>query len=130
MITPESIAAAGSEAAHQTALFCAISQHEIKAKYPELALAFHVPNGGARDKRTAASLKAQGVKAGVWDIFLPVPGGAFKNGLWLELKVKPNKLTPEQQDFYYAMQPYNYDWLVAYTWREAFDKLISYLGDR
>ena len=44
-------------------------------------------NGGKRDKRTAASLKAQGVKAGVPDIliFTPPPSG-IGTGLALELK--------------------------------------------
>lgn len=44
-------------------------------------------NGGKRDKRTAAGLKAQGVKAGVPDIliFTPPPTGVG-SGLALELK--------------------------------------------
>lgn len=131
---PEDIAKAGTEHAHQVALFCAISQPDIQAKYPELMLAFAIPNGGKRDARTAAMLKAEGVKAGVWDVFLPVPAINSANwkfhGLWLEMKVKPNRLTPEQTDFYHAMQPYNFDWLVAYTWQEAFNKMLAYLGPR
>lgn len=127
MLNPDLIAKAGTEHAHQTALFCAISQPDIQAKYPELMLAFAIPNGGKRDARTAAMLKAEGVKAGVWDIFLPVPVGEY-HGMWLELKVKPNKLTTEQGEFYQAMQPYGFDWFVAYTWREAFDKMLSYLA--
>lgn len=133
---PAKIALAGSESAHQTALFCAISQPEIQAKYPELMLAFAIPNGGMRDKITAGKLKAEGVKAGVWDIFLPVPSAALLNcvpcvpvfhGLFIEMKVKPNKLTTEQGEFYQAMQQYRFDWFVAYTWQEAFDKMIGYV---
>lgn len=33
------------------------------ARYPELELLYHIPNGGKRDARTAANLKRQGVKA-------------------------------------------------------------------
>jgi hypothetical protein len=138
MLTPEKIAASGSEHAMQVALFMAISQPEIQAKYPELMLAFAIPNGGKRDARTAAMLKAEGVKAGVWDIFLPVTSGpkselpnyGVYRGLWVEMKAGKNKTTPEQRDFYYALQPYQFDWFVAYTWREAFDKMIAYLGPR
>lgn len=135
---PAKIALAGTEHAHQVALFCAISQPEIQAKYPELMLAFAIPNGGKRDARTAAMLKAEGVKAGVWDIFLPIPKLysprdliTYKfHGLWIEMKVKPNRPTQEQLYFFHAMQPYGFDWFVAYTWREAFDKMIAYLGPR
>lgn len=126
---PAKIALSGSEHAHQVALFCAISQPEIQAKYPELMLAFAIPNGGMRDKITAGRLKAEGVKSGVWDIFLPVPIRPF-NGLWIEMKVRPNKLTSEQHEWYCKLAPYGYDWFVAYTWQEAFDKMIAYIGVR
>ena len=46
-----------------------------EAARPELALLFAVPNGGRRDKVTAGRLKAEGVKAGVLDIWLPVARG-------------------------------------------------------
>lgn len=36
---------------------------------------FHIPNGGRRDKREAASLKRQGVKPGVPDLFVPTRSG-------------------------------------------------------
>lgn len=56
-------------------------------KYPELDLMFHIPNGGKRGKAEAARFKAEGVKAGVPDIFFPKakwietkrPGGGFDN---------------------------------------------------
>lgn len=40
---------------------------------PELAWIHAIPNGGLRDKRTAAMLKAEGVKRGIPDVFLPLP---------------------------------------------------------
>lgn len=52
---------------------------------PEVDMLFHVPNGGSRDRREAARLKAQGVRAGVPDLCLPVPSGAY-HGLFIELK--------------------------------------------
>lgn len=36
-----------------------------ESEHPELALLFHIPNGGTRNKREAGRLKAAGVKAGV-----------------------------------------------------------------
>lgn len=54
-------------------------------KYPELRLMYHIPNGGARSKATAGRLKAEGVKAGVPDICLPVSRDGY-HGLYIELK--------------------------------------------
>ena len=44
-------------------------------KHPELRFMYHVPNGGRRNAREAAMLKAEGVKAGVPDIVLPAARG-------------------------------------------------------
>lgn len=54
-------------------------------RHPELRLLFAVPNGGYRPPKTAAILKATGVKSGVPDICLPVPRGEY-HGLYIELK--------------------------------------------
>ena len=55
------------------------------AVYPELELMFAIPNGGLRHKKTAHTLKAEGVKAGVPDIFLPAPHAGY-NGMFIEMK--------------------------------------------
>ena len=47
------------------------------AETPVLRLMFAIPNGGARDAITGAILKAEGVKPGVPDVFLPVASGPF-----------------------------------------------------
>jgi hypothetical protein len=58
----------------------------FRARYPHLAgVFFAIPNGGRRDKVTAARLKDEGVVAGVPDLFLAVPHDG-KAGLWLEMK--------------------------------------------
>lgn len=44
---------------------------------------FHVPNGGKRDYLTAAILQGMGVRRGVADLGLLLPGGRTA---WLELK--------------------------------------------
>jgi hypothetical protein len=56
---------------------------------PRYALAakrtFAIPNGGKRSRGEAGKLKAEGVKAGVSDVFCALPVGA-KHGLFLEMK--------------------------------------------
>lgn len=59
---------------------------------------FHVPNGGQRHTAVAAKLKGQGVKAGVLDLFLPVPRFG-RHGLWIEMKTATGTLSKSQKDW-------------------------------
>lgn len=73
-----------------------ITWAHLNAKaWPELALLFAVPNGGYRPPRTAAKLAAEGVRAGVPDVLLPVARGGWI-GLALEFKRPGGKLSPAQ----------------------------------
>lgn len=125
MLTPEELAACGSESGHQKALFAWLAQ---QTDYPELKLAFAIPNGGLRDKVTAARLKAEGAKAGVWDIFLPVPRGHW-HGLFIEMKVGNNSLTDPQREFAEKLVGY-YAFIVCYSWEEARTVMINYRAIR
>jgi hypothetical protein len=65
---------------------------------------FHVPNGELRDKRSAAKLRAMGVRAGVADLIFiwnaPVHGDPRRvRILFLELKAPGRKETPLQTLF-------------------------------
>jgi hypothetical protein len=82
-MTPEQLAKSGSEDALQMALFAALNDKILRLKiWPNaenLALAeklrwvHAIPNGGHRHKAVAGKLKATGAKAGVLDVFCPVP---------------------------------------------------------
>ena len=97
-----------------------------RKKYPELELLFHVPNGGKREKREAASLKKEGVKAGVPDLILPVArGGHF--GLYIELKVGRNKPSNLQIEWIENLKKQGYFVKVCYGWIEASETIINYL---
>jgi hypothetical protein len=122
--TPEQLARSGSEAAHQTALFAwaALSCY----RWPELAYLFAVPNGGTRNKVEAGFLKAQGVRSGVPDIFLPVARWGC-HGLWIEMKVGNNKPSDNQKNWIKALQAHGYAVVVAYSWIQAKDYIIQYL---
>lgn len=133
-ITPEQLARAGTEHAHQCALFCWAALPDVRAKYPQLEWMFAIPNGGERNIRVAGQLKAEGVKAGVLDIFLPVPkitqflSTTFtKHGLFIEMKVKPNKPTEEQDKFACAVYMLGYETHLCYSWEDARDKIVDYL---
>ena len=61
-----------------------------------LGLPFYaVPNGGYRRKSEAARLKAEGVRAGVPDLCVPVARGGY-HSLYIEMKAGKGKPTEEQ----------------------------------
>lgn len=97
---------------------------------PELSLMFAVPNGGKRDYVTAARMKAEGVKAGVPDVFLPVARGGY-HGLWLELKAGKNTVSPDQLAWHnaLAMQGYRVE-TVRDDWQAAQRIIEGYLLNR
>lgn len=145
-ITPEQLAACGTEHGHQCALFCwaaSLNQHG----WPEaVRLMFAIPNGGQRGdgtKRGAAiaggRLIAEGVKAGVPDIMLPVPVARTLSfcgyhGLFIEMK-RPKSVgkrkgitQTEQSDFAKQLETQGYKCVVAYGWEQARDAIKDYLG--
>ena len=95
-------------------------------QYKELELFHHIPNGGKRDARTAASLKREGVKAGIPDLCLPVPRGSF-HGLYIELKVGKNKTTAKQNEWIKNLNEQGYCVEVCYGWLEAKEVIEKYL---
>lgn len=114
-----------SEHREQAALFKWAKLNE--RKHPELALMFAVPNGGHRHIFVARKLKAEGVKAGVPDICLPVPRGDYA-GLWIELKVKGNKPTEVQRQWHKNLADAGHRVEVCYSWSEAKNAILYYLG--
>ena len=79
---PLNVAGALSESQEQQSLFS--WWNWSCSRWPD-AVMFAVPNGGWRSLRTAARLKAEGVLAGVPDIFLAAPRGS-SHGLFVEMK--------------------------------------------
>lgn len=65
-------------------------------RWPELALLFAIPNGGARSAITGARMRDEGVKPGVPDLFLPVARGRY-HGLFIEMKRRRGDGPDDQQ---------------------------------
>lgn len=96
-------------------------------KYPELGLLFHIPNGGKRGKAEAARFKAEGVKAGVPDLFLPVARGKY-HGLFIELKrYNGGRVSKFQRSWLLGLELQGYRAEVAHGWKEAAEIIKNYL---
>lgn len=127
---PEQLAKAGTEHAHQAALFCWSRSHEDV--YPGLDMLFAVPNGGERNIIVAGKMKAEGVRAGVPDICLPVPRLGF-HSLWIEMK-KPSEINKIGGGCSAAQEAYSMELIghgavyhVCYDWISAAEVLAEYL---
>ena len=104
--------------------------------YPPLEWIHAIPNGGSRGDTAkarqirGAQLKAEGVKPGVADIFLPYPCGGFA-GLYIEFKKPSLKgkggLSPLQLQFAEYCHRVGYFYEVAYDWKEAVELVKNYL---
>ena len=96
-------------------------------RHPELKFMYHVPNGGRRNAREAAMLKAEGVKAGVPDIVLPAARGGY-HGLYIELKrQKSGSLSKEQRAYLEYLKEQGYRAVMCRGWRQAADVIQAYL---
>jgi hypothetical protein len=98
----------------------------LAGRMPELALLFAIPNGGKRSKAVAGKLKAEGVKAGVPDICLPVPRGSY-HGLFIELKAKGGAASDSQRNWLRVLGSQNYCTRLCVGWEEARETIESYL---
>ncbi len=118
-------AAVPSESVEQICLFRWAGYSE--RMYPELKLMYHIPNGGKRNITTAKRLKAEGVKAGVPDIHLPVSRGKY-HSLYIEMKKIKGNTTSENQDFWIeALEEQGNRAVVCHGWEEASRTIIAYL---
>lgn len=119
----------GAPTEHAEAAMLMRACRAAEGRHPELRLLYAIPNGGHRARRTAAQMKAEGVRAGVPDYHLPVARGGHI-GLWVELKrTKGGRLQPEQRAWLAALQAQGHRVAVCKGWESAFDLICDYLAD-
>ncbi len=98
-----------------------------EARWPVLGLLHAIPNGGHRNKIAAARLKAEGVRAGVPDLCLPVARGRW-HGLYIELKADGGRASPAQIRWIGALRRQGYRVELCVGWIAARRVIEDYLG--
>lgn len=98
-------------------------------RWPELGLLYHIPNEGKRSRAGGARLKAEGLKAGVPDLCLPVARGGC-HGLYIELKRrKGGVVTAAQTAWMDSLLQQGYMVAVCRGWEEAAKLIEGYLRE-
>jgi hypothetical protein len=113
-----------SEHSHQMALFCACTLYQDSI--PELRWYHAIPNGGDRNIIVAGNLKAEGVKSGISDTFLPVARRGYF-GFYIEMKKPGGTESSTQAEYGRFVQQQGYLYLCADHWAKAFRALMWYL---
>ena len=86
---------------------------------------FHVPNGGHRKMSVAKQLKAEGVRPGVPDLYVP----AWK--LWIEMKRSVGgRLSAEQKDWISYLESVGDSIIVAKGATDASKQVLEWLSSR
>lgn len=106
----------------------------FEGKHVKLRTVFATPNGGHRLPTAARKIKAEGARAGVWDILVCCPkydndGNVLFHGMFIEMKVGRNKLTDSQiifRDNILAVSD-KYKFITCYNWLDAVREISSYL---
>lgn len=121
-----------------------LTEHQEQAAVVSWALAqkgdlaeaghiFAIPNGGHRHPAVAVKLKAEGVRPGVPDLFLPVPmkwpgGGARSHGLFVEMKrTKGSRTGKEQRLWHCRLRSLGYAVVVCKGSEAAVRAITDYL---
>ncbi len=82
---------------------------------------FHIPNGGHRNKATAGKLKAEGVSAGVPDLFIP------SLRLFIEMKDLKGVVSKEQKNWLTYLASVGYSVAVCHGFEDAKLLIIEFL---
>jgi hypothetical protein len=100
----------------------------IAVSMPPIRLLYAIANAGAGAQRGRAGyMKAEGVRAGVPDICLPVARGGH-HGLYIELKALDGATREAQMEWLVALDEEGYYVMICYGFAEARDTILAYLA--
>ena len=89
---------------------------------------FAIPNGGRRDKTTAAKLKAEGVLAGVADLIL-LKSNAYYGALLIEMKTRVGRQADTQREWQKLIENDGYHYVVCRSLDDFMREVNQYLSN-
>lgn len=101
----------------------------FRNRYPQFSHnLFAVPNGGKRDKVTAAKLKAEGALAGVADLIL-LKSNSRHGALLIEMKTLTGRQTDAQREWQWLIEADGYRYVVCRSVDDFIREVDGYLSD-
>ena len=101
----------------------------VRHFYPDVVI-FAIANGGKRSITEASRLKAEGVLAGVPDLFIAKPVGKYA-GLFLEMKrTARSSVSVAQKALISTLAAAGYRTHIAYGCADAWSVFQSYIEDK
>ena len=98
----------------------------FRYQFPDVVI-FAIPNGGKRHIGTAVKMKAEGVRAGVPDVCLPVARGGY-HGLYIEMKDGKKRPSEAQMWWLAMLENEGYRAEVAHSCDDAQAVILDYLS--
>ena len=99
----------------------------FRLQYPKIGrLLFAVPNGGSRNAREAAIMKAEGVTAGVVDVILLLSNGGFTS-LCVEFKTPKGSQTTLQKEWQELAENNGSKYVICRSFDEFRTEIFKYL---
>lgn len=98
-------------------------------QYPKLSrMYFAIPNGGARNSREAAIMKAEGVTAGVADMILLIPRHGY-GCLCIEFKTKDGRQSDSQKLWQADVEAHGNKYVVVRSIDDFVKEVKNYLAE-
>jgi hypothetical protein len=99
----------------------------FKYEYPKVVI-MSIPNGGARNARVGAKLKAEGTLAGAPDLFIMSAKKGF-HGLFVEMKTEIGVQQASQKEFEEKSREENYKYCVCRSFEQFTQIVEEYLRE-
>jgi len=106
-----------------------------KEKYPCLGRIYAIPNMGKHHVSFRVKQAREGLKKGMLDLCLPFPKRAEENlqlysvcGLYIEMKIRPNGLSPEQKEWKEYFISVGYEVVVAWSADQAIESIKNHVN--
>lgn len=115
-----------TEEQHQRYVIQWTQQPEIRHKFPELKLLYHIPNERKCSQAQGRRLKLQGVRSGVPDLHIPVARSGY-HSLYIEMKTEKGRTSANQDWWIEELNKQGNKCAVCRSWEEAVAVLEKYL---
>lgn len=100
----------------------------FRVAYPQYrSMLFSIPNGGHRNLLTAMKMKREGVIRGVPDLFLSLSRNDY-HGFYIEMKYGKNKLSKDQENFFFEARKHGYRCEVIYSLDQFIREIHFYIN--